>query len=248
MIVRLTDVELAYGRDWSLSGIDLEIPRGDFLAIVGPNGSGKTTILRAILGIHSPKRGEIWWDKGRRFGYVPQRQYIDEIYPLTAFDVALMGRYSLIGPLSRPSRKDRDVTLESLDHVGVRELADRAYRNLSGGQKQRVLIARALAGEPDVLVLDEPTNDMDISSEASTMRLISHLHEAHKMTVIMVSHLLNVVADYARTIVLLSEGKLITGPAEQVLSTDSLRSVYSEPVDVLHVSGRRVIVAGGNND
>lgn len=244
MIVQFRDVELAYGRDWSLSGINLMVPEGDFLAIVGQNGSGKTTLLKAILGIVKPRRGAIR-RADNRFGYVPQRQYVDEIYPLSCFDIALMGRYSLMGPLARPSRQDRDVTIQALDHVGMRDAADRPYSNLSGGQKQRVLIARALAAEPQVLVLDEPTNDMDIASEKATMDLIRHFHNEHGLTVVMVSHLLNVVAGYAKSIALINDGRIVTGPSQEILTGENLSSTYGIAVDTAEVGGRWLILPGG---
>lgn len=245
MIAQFQNVTLSYGHNWSISGVNLCINEGDFLAIVGPNGSGKTTLMKAVLGILKPKEGELVRKEGIRFGHVPQRQHIDEIYPLTAYEIALMGRYALMGPLSRPSHKDREMTLKSLEHVGIQELADTPYRNLSGGQRQRVLIARALAGEPNVLMLDEPTNDMDIASESATMNLIYDIHMRNGLTVVMISHMLNVVAGYARTIALLNAGGIVVGPSEQILCATHLSSMYATAVDVAEVSGRRVVLTGG---
>lgn len=245
MIIRLENVELAYGRGWSLSGIDFSIPEGDFLAIVGPNGSGKSTLLKAMLGIIKPKRGEVKVAPGTRFGYVPQSQHIDEIYPLTALDITLMGRYSLMGPFSRPSSNDRETALECLAHVGMSQFKDRPYRYLSGGQKQRTLIARALACEPRVMILDEPTNDMDIAGEAAIMDLLHHLHDEHGMTVVMVSHLLNVVSGYAKNIALIIGGKIAVGTVVEILSPAALTSAYGTEVSIVESEGRRIVLAGG---
>ncbi|MEN6521623.1 MAG: metal ABC transporter ATP-binding protein [Armatimonadota bacterium] len=245
MIIRLENVELAYGRGWTLSGIDFSVPEGDFLAIVGPNGSGKSTLLKAMLGIIKPRHGEVKRAPGIRFGYVPQSQHIDEIYPLTALDITLMGRYSLMGPLSRPSRKDRETALGCLSDVGMGHLADQPYRNLSGGQKQRTLIARALACESRVMILDEPTNDMDIAGEAAIMDLLHHLHKEHGMTVVMVSHLLNVVSGYAKNIALIIDGKITVGTVDDILSPVNLATAYGTEVRVADMEGHRIVIAGG---
>lgn len=245
MIIRLKNVELAYERGWTLSGIDFSVPEGDFLAIVGPNGSGKSTLLKAMLGIIKPRRGEVERAPDIRFGYVPQSQHIDEIYPLTALDITLMGRYSLMGPFARPSHKDRETALECLSDVGMSHLANQPYRNLSGGQKQRTLIARALACEPRVMILDEPTNDMDIAGEAAIMNLLHHLHDEHRLTVIMVSHLLNVVSGYAKNIALIIDGKITVGTVDEILSPANLTSAYGAEVRVADMEGRRIVLTGG---
>jgi ABC-type Mn2+/Zn2+ transport system ATPase subunit len=247
-LVAFEGVDLGYGRRRVLTDLDLTLAAGDNLAIVGPNGSGKTTILKAMLGILRPLKGQVRRRPEMRFGYVPQRQYVDEAYPFTALEIALMGRYPLMGVFARPSRRDREFVRKCLDHVGISDLAGRSYRELSGGQKQRVLIARALAGEPTVLVLDEPTNDMDLASEHAIMQLVTHLRAEDGLTVVMVSHLLNVVANYAETLVILDEAGRIVGRLSEVLTSENLTSLYGLPVEVATCAGRRVIVAGGNNE
>ena len=139
------NADLGYGRRKILTDLNLVLSEGDFLGIVGPNGTGKTTILKAMLGILKPMSGQVQRNPNARFAYVPQRQFIDEVFPLTVMDVALMGRYPLFGVFSKPKQKDRDFVRKCLEHVGISNLANRPYRELSGGQKQRTLIARALA-------------------------------------------------------------------------------------------------------
>ena len=245
-LVALEGVDLGYGRRRVLTGLDLVLAAGDNLAIVGPNGSGKTTLLKALLGILRPLAGQVRRKAGVRFGYVPQRQYVDEAFPFTALEIALMGRYPLLGVFARPSARDREFVRGCLDHVGIADLAPQPYRELSGGQKQRVLIARALAGEPAVLVLDEPTNDMDLASEFAIMELVKRLRTAGGLTVVMVSHLLNVVANYADSLVILADGTRITGRLEQVLSSENLSALYGMDVHVGMSAGRRIVVPGGN--
>jgi ABC-type cobalamin/Fe3+-siderophores transport system ATPase subunit len=129
-----------------------------------------------------------------------------------------------------------------LEHVGIQELARKPYRDLSGGQKQRVLIARALCGDPTVLVLDEPTNDMDLGSERAVMDLIRHLHDEHQITTIVVSHLLNVVANYVKRIAFVDEVRFQIAPLEEVLTSDHLSQLYGRRVQVGELYGRRVVL------
>lgn len=247
-ILAFEHADLGYGKRAILCDLDLTLDRGDFLGIVGPNGAGKTTILKAMLGILKPMAGHVQRKPGVRFGYVPQRQYLDEVFPFSVSDVALMGRYPLLGVFRRPSRRDRASVLKCLGHVGIADLAEKPYRELSGGQKQRTLIARTLAGEPEVLILDEPTNDMDIGGEHAIMELLRHLHDVGGLTIVMVSHLLNVVVNYAEKLIMIDGGLKMTGGTEEILSGKSLSDVYEAPVEVIHCKGRKVAVVGGGHD
>lgn len=246
-ILAFEHADLGYGRRKVLTDLNLLLEEGDFLGIVGPNGTGKTTVLKAMLGILKPLSGQIRRNTSARFGYVPQRQFIDEVYPLTVADVALMGRYPLLSIFGRASRQDKDFVLECLGHVGIADLAGRAYRELSGGQKQRTLIARALAGEPRVLILDEPTNDMDIGSEHAIMELLKHLHDKDNITIVMVSHLLNIVANYAKKLALIDGGLRVVGKTEDVMSSKNLSDIYEASVMVAVCGGKTVALVGGQD-
>ncbi|MDH7602316.1 MAG: metal ABC transporter ATP-binding protein [Armatimonadota bacterium] len=244
VVVAIDKADLGYGKRTVVSNLTLSVRAGDFLAIVGPNGAGKTTILKTMLGILRPLRGRVVRAPGTRFAYVPQQQSIDEVYPLTAMEVALMGRYSLMKPVGKPSNSDREFVLACLEKVGMQDLAGQLFRELSGGQKQRILIARALAAEPNLLALDEPTNDMDVASEYAIMELLRDLHESQKITIVMVSHLLNVVVNYAETIALIDGGLKALGPTSKVLSAESLSQVYGIPVHLAECGTGRVVLAG----
>jgi ABC-type Mn2+/Zn2+ transport system ATPase subunit len=244
-LVSLRGAVLGYGRRPVLRGIDLDVADGDFLGIVGPNGAGKSTLLKAILGLLTPLAGTVRYGAPRRslrFGYVPQRETIDTVFPVTALEVVAMGRYPLVGPLGRLGASGRAACLAALDRVGLGGLAGRRFRDLSGGQQQRVLIARALALEPRVLVLDEPTNGMDLESEHALMELVERLHARGGLTVILVSHLLNVVINYAKSLVLLDRERFLSGPVDEVLSRESLRSLYGTDVFLGTLDGRRVVL------
>lgn len=241
-LVRFRDVSLGYGRKPVLAGISFEIPKGDFLGVVGPNGSGKTTIIRVMLGTLEPLGGAVDIAPGVRFGYVPQRDHVDSFYPLTVSEVVIMGRYDRIPVGRRPGGEDRAAVQRALEQVGIPHLGDRALASLSGGQKQRALIARALVGDPEVLVLDEPTNGMDLVSTTQILGLVRELHDQRGLTVVMVSHALNEVANYVQRIGLVFGGKVRLGGVDEILSDAVLGDVYGLPVTVHSFDGHRVIV------
>jgi ABC-type Mn2+/Zn2+ transport system ATPase subunit len=242
-LISFDHATLGYGRRVVLSDISFDIPAGDFLGLVGPNGAGTTTILRAILGSLVPMQGSVVMAPGLRFGYVPQRDSVDYGFPLKVIDVVLMGRYDRIGLMRRPSPSDRALAAAALDHVGVGHLADQQLNALSGGQKQRVLIARALVGQPNVLVLDEPTNGMDLVSTTQILGLVRELHERDNLTVLMVSHALNEVANYVNRIALVVERGFRIGSVADIMNEETLTHMYGIPVDVDEMHGHRIVVA-----
>jgi ABC-type Mn2+/Zn2+ transport system ATPase subunit len=174
---------------------------------------------------------------------VPQRDSVDYNFPLKVVDVVLMGRYDRVGLGRRPTREDRERACAALDHVGILQLADRPLAALSGGQKQRVLIARALVGEPNVLVLDEPTNGMDLVSTTQILGLVRELHDRDNLTVLMVSHALNEVANYVERIALVVERGFRIGTVAQIMTEETLTQMYGIPVDVDEMHGHRIVVA-----
>ena len=244
-LIEFKDATLGYGARMILSQINWAIYKNDFIGMVGPNGSGKTTLLRSVLGILKPIKGEcVRHEKNLNFGYVPQKEHLDTIYPFTAFEVVLMGTYANLGLFRRPGKKDADFARQCLDHVGIGHLEKTLFKNLSGGQKQRTLIARALAARPEVLILDEPTNGMDLISQKSILDLISQLHRNDKLTIIMVSHLLNEVSNYVEKIVLVENNAFQVGSVAEVLSNTNLSKLYNIPVFVEQVRGNNVIIVG----
>jgi manganese/zinc/iron transport system ATP- binding protein len=242
-LVHFERATLGYPHRVVLTDLTFDIPEGDFLGLVGPNGAGKTTIVRAILGTLKPLSGTVAVADGLRFGYTPQRDQVDYDFPLKVIDVVLMGRYDRVGLGRRPTRDDRARAVAALEHVGIAELAHRSIAALSGGQKQRTLIARALVGEPNVLVLDEPTNGMDLVATTQILSLIRELHERDGLTVLMVSHALNEVANYVERIALVLEGSFRIGPVDQIMTEETLSSMYGIPVEVDSFAGHRIVVA-----
>jgi ABC-type Mn2+/Zn2+ transport system ATPase subunit len=222
---------------------------GEFLGIVGPNGSGKTTILRTLLGILRPKEGRIEFPSTHPavplMGYVPQRDTIDLLLPFTTAEVVMMGRYRRIGLGRRAKLQDTQAVEHALAQVGMETFAGRQFRDLSGGQKQRTLIARALASEPELLILDEPTNGMDVAARQTLLELIQHLHATTALTVVMVSHLLGDVANCAQRIALIDDGHFTIGAAAEILSETNLSQLYGTPIAVNVLNGKTFISAGG---
>ncbi|NWF88110.1 MAG: metal ABC transporter ATP-binding protein [Ignavibacteriaceae bacterium] len=245
-LIKFSDVTIGYGKKPIIEGISFSINENDFLGIVGPNGSGKTTLLKTLLGNLKPIKGDIVKDK-IQFGYVPQRDVVQPLLPYSVYDVVMMGRYSLMGILGKPQKYDVDIVNECLKHVGIEELRNQSYNSLSGGQRQRTLIARALAVQPQILILDEPTNGMDTPSHYSLLDLITQLHDESKLTVIIVSHLLTDVANIINRLMLLEKNHFQVGNIEEILSEDNLKKTYSSDFTVAKINNEYLISSRRKN-
>jgi len=182
---------------------------GEFVALVGSNGSGKTTLVRGLLGLISPVGGRVERADGLRLGYVPQRETLDPLYPLSGFDVTLLGACRDL-PFWRPAgRAERATAREALEAVHATGFADRRYGTLSGGQRQRILIARALATRPALLLLDEPTAGVDPETEAAIVELLQRLRHEHRVAIWMVTHQLQAVGGRVDRMLRLEDGRLV---------------------------------------
>lgn len=234
---------IGYGRRPLLAGLSLAVTPGDFLAVVGPNGGGKTTLLRTLLGAQRLLSGRLVRPRPVRIGYVPQREHVDAIWPFSAGEVVLMGRVPALGPLRSPRAADVEVVRRALARVGIEDLANRWYGELSGGQRQRTLIARALAAEPELLALDEPTSGMDPGAELSTMDLLHDLQRGTPLAIVMVSHRIEAVANYASTIAFVDQEAALfrVGAVDEMLRPEALAALYGRPVEVRVEDGRRYV-------
>ena len=208
--VVLRDVTFAYGAVPVLRGANLTVPRGGFAALIGPNGSGKTTILKLMLGLLTPTRGEVWvlgQEAGRartRVGYLSQLSALDASFPITVLQVVMLGRLRPRTPWGPPRQADRDGARRALDAVDAAHLADRPFAALSGGQRQRVLLARALATEPEMLLLDEPTAALDPQAQQELYELLVRLNAT--LTIVVVSHDVSVVSQHIRQVLCVHDG------------------------------------------
>jgi zinc transport system ATP-binding protein len=210
--LRLQNVSFAYGHSPPvLRDVDLEVERGEFVAIAGPNGGGKTTLVRLVVGLEQPTSGRVEL-MVRKVGYLPQRTQAGIDAPVTVRELVTTGRASrarLIGPLSAA---DRMSVQEAIDRVGLSPSADRRLTTLSGGQQQRAFIAKALAAEPELLVLDEPTTGVDVEAQDAIAALLQRLRSELEMTILYVSHEFGAVERFVERIVLVRGGIVFDGP------------------------------------
>lgn len=229
-LIRMENLAIGYGGQAILSGISLSIARSSFTAILGANGSGKTTLLKTLLGLQPPVSGTIHVANGGGqksvFGYVPQAIQFDPLYPLTGFDIALMGTYGRVRPGQRVKPSERAFARECLRATAALEFADKRFNQLSGGQKQRVLIARALATKPDILVLDEPTAGVDAAATRGLLEFISQIHVEQKLTVLLVTHDLPLVRRHAQQVIWLHEGQVLRGTVAELFTRERLAEIF----------------------
>jgi zinc transport system ATP-binding protein len=212
LALRLQGVSFAYGHSPPvLRDVDLEVERGEFVAIAGPNGGGKTTLVRLVVGLEQPTAGRIEL-MVRKVGYLPQRTQAGIDAPVTVRELVTTGRASrtrLIGPLSAA---DRMSVQQAIDRVGLGPSADRRLTTLSGGQQQRAFIAKALAADPELLVLDEPTTGVDVEAQDAIAALLQRLRSELEMTILYVSHEFGAVEGFVERIVLVRGGIVFDGP------------------------------------
>jgi len=229
-LIRLEDLSIGYNGQAVLSGISLSIVRSSFTAILGANGSGKSTLLKTLLGLQPPVSGKIHVaqldNRPPVFGYVPQALQFDPLYPLTGFDVALMGTYGRVRPGRLVHQTDRAFARECLRATAADGFASKRFSQLSGGQKQRVLIARALAAKPDILVLDEPTAGVDAVATRGLLEFVSQVHVQQKLTVLLVTHDLPLVRKHAQQVVWLHEGKVLHGTVSELFTRERMAEIF----------------------
>lgn len=248
MIFEARDLHLTWpgAAEPTLDGVDLDLPAGTLVALVGPNGSGKTTFLRALLGSIPVDRGQVFlqgrpivtWSReamAREVGVLPQRE--ESAFPMTVMEGVLLGRYAHLGPLRPVGPRDRAAARSALERCDAWRFRDRLTHTLSAGEWQRVRLARALAQEPQALVLDEPTSALDVRHEMEVFELIRHL-VGDGLGCLLVTHHLNLAARYADRIVLLDRGRVAAaGTPNKVLRDDILTRTFQWPVRVTHHLG-----------
>lgn len=232
------DLTLAYQKKPVLWGIDLQVPPGQLVGIVGPNGAGKSTLIKAVMGLLPLSSG---WVKVfgkpakenlRRVGYVPQKESVDWDFPVSVMDVVLMGRYGHLGMLKRLRSEDYDIARDCLEKVKMLPYANRQIANLSGGQQQRVFLARALAQQSDLYLMDEPFAGVDAATEAAIITLLHELRSAGK-TLLVVHHDLPTARNYFDMLILLNMRLVAFGPTEQVFTYELLQKTYGGRLTIL---------------
>jgi ABC-type Mn2+/Zn2+ transport system ATPase subunit len=246
-LIEVQDAAIGYAKIPMVHHIALSVARGDFLSLVGPNGAGKSTLLKTMLGIIPAVAGKVVRKPRLRLGFVPQRSRIDPLYPASTLEVVRQGGMGRGGARFglRPSTAADART--ALARMGIIPLAHRRYRDLSGGQQQRVLIARALVRNPELLVLDEPTEGLDLPSEKQILDFISALNREQELTVVLVAHKLSIIADRARQVVLINKDTemFAYGEAGGILTDETLSSLYGYPMTTVRRGGRVIAVHAG---
>ncbi len=219
-ILEVKDLNVTLGATLVLENINFEVEKGKVLAVIGPNGAGKSVLLKALLGL-IPYRGTIDWKAGVTLGYVPQRMDIETDVPLTVKEF-----FKLRSAVKGQTLSD-DKLYKVLDYVQLsRSILDSGFGEISIGQRQRILVAWAVLGEPDVLLFDEPTADIDIAGQGSIYNMLYHLQTNLGLTIILVSHDLNVVYRHAHTVICLNRKSLCTGAPRDVLNPEQLLNLY----------------------
>ncbi len=249
-IIELRNVTAGYNRDHpAIENVDLSVEKNDFIAVIGPNGGGKTTLLKVVLGLLVPFAGSVRVfgeqpeHSRKKIGYVPQL-IPSRTFPVSVLDVVLMGRLSSSGLLRRYSSEDRAIALEKLENLGVHHLSKKRMDQLSGGQKQRVLIARALVGEPDLLLLDEPVASVDAETQHSFYNLLSRLNS--RMAVVLVTHDVGAVSSHVKSIACINRHLVSHGEA---IDESDVARAYGCPFELItHGVPHRVLGARRESD
>ena len=251
MDLRARGLAVALGGAPVLAGVSLDVPAGTWLTVVGPNGAGKSTLLRALAGL-VPARGTVelggrsssglrrreW---ARRVAFVPQDPVVPPGMSVAAY--VLLGRTPHLGPLGREGAADLAVVARTLDQLDLTAFADRPLDTLSGGERQRAMVARALAQEAPVLLLDEPTTALDVGHQQDVLELVDRLRRDHELTVVSTMHDLTLAGQYADRLLLLDRGEVVvTGPPDEVLTQENLARFYGARVRVLVDGGALVVV------
>jgi manganese/iron transport system ATP-binding protein len=240
-ILAVHRLTVRYDNRLALEEITFHLHAGERVAVVGPNGAGKSTLFKVIVGVEIPASGSvrIYGSKPGRhvcIGYVPQRSQVDWAFPVSVADVVLMGRVARIGPLRWPRKKDWDCVHRALEIVGLADLAGRQIRQLSGGQQQRMFIARALAQEAELMLMDEPLSGLDVPAQEGILTLLDDLRR-QGVTVMVATHDLDQAGQYFDRLMLLNRRLISFGSPEQVLLPGNLRRAYAGRLRLVDVDG-----------
>ncbi|MCX7817222.1 MAG: ABC transporter ATP-binding protein [Syntrophales bacterium] len=239
-MLEVIDVSFKYNGPWVLKDVGFKVNSGDFVGILGPNGSGKSTLLRVIDGILLPQKGQVLWngtpiqsmkrkDVAKIIALVPQGYA--GVFPFTVQEIILMGRSPHLGLLAFEGEKDLEIVWKVMEQTETQHLAHRSLENISGGERQRVLVARALAQEPQLLLLDEPTAYLDVRHQADILKLIRTINRVNGLTVVLVTHDINLASLYCDRVILLKEGSILAeGTPEEVLSEEQIKITFDTTV------------------
>ena len=236
--LEIENISIGYGEKIIMHDLSFQVPHGARVAVVGPNGAGKSTLFKALVGILPLKSGRILIH-GESLGthkdcvaYVPQREDVDWRFPVTVSDVVMMGRFGQIGWWSQPSKTDKQIVRKSIEQMGITDLAELSIGQLSGGQQQRAFLARALAQEPHILLMDEPFTGVDATTQEVTFGLLDHLREK-VVTAIISTHDLNLAASRFDLVLLINHRLIAFGTPQQVFTRENLDSAFGNSLLIM---------------
>jgi len=244
-LIVIDNAVVSYREDIALRGVSLKVSKGEFVGIIGPNGAGKTTLLTVVNGMGKLLEGKVrvlghYLTPGnghslrKKVGYVPQVQNIDPRMPICVREVVMIGRYGILGIFRRPGKSDYEIVDEAIELVGMTHLAERPIGHLSGGELQRVSVARALAQQPELLLLDEPTASLDWKAQSDILELVKMIHNTRFLTTLFVTHDLSCLPVACARVVLMKEGAIwAEGSPGELLTDISLSRLYDMPVSVV---------------
>ncbi|WP_019499697.1 metal ABC transporter ATP-binding protein [Pseudanabaena sp. PCC 6802] len=242
--IQVENVTVSYSGKVALHGANLQLSAGSICGLVGMNGSGKSTLFKAIMGFVKPKTGRVLIhglptarvQKENLVAYIPQSEDVDWNFPVSVEDVVMMGRYGYMNMLRIPSRRDRQIVLDSLDRTHMREFKDRQIGELSGGQKKRAFLARVLAQQGEVILLDEPFSGVDIKTEKAIVQLLVELRDAGK-TILISTHDLASIATFCDRAILVNRTILAYGPTSEVFTEENLSRTFGITVPNPSIAG-----------
>jgi ABC-type Mn2+/Zn2+ transport system ATPase subunit len=254
-IIELNNITVRKAKGLLLDEINLSVSRNEFVGIIGPNGAGKTTLLNVIAGFErfegtlslfgQPKT----WTRPRetrlRVGYVPQLFQIDPTFPIFALEAVMTGAIGRLGLFRSPGRREREKAMRLMEMMRVDHLAGRPLGQLSGGERQKVSLARAILQQPNILLMDEPTANLDIAVQKEVLNLIDEIHKRETLTLLFVTHDFNMLPSAMKRAVLLNHGKIVfDGDINTALSGETLSRLFQYPVDTFERNGRRFVSYG----
>jgi len=240
--ISVKGLSVSYDRKRVLTNIYLDIEPGLIYGLIGPNGAGKSTLFKAILGLIETNSGKISIEgkpiekERKRVVYVPQRDGVDWTFPATVYDIVLMGRYPHKKMFQRMDRHDHDVAMQAMEDLGIENLKDRQIGELSGGQQQRVFLARAMAQEAEIFLLDEPFVGVDVTTEDQIIKSLKRLAKEGK-TLLVVHHDLATVNEYFDKVILLNQRMIAYGDTETTFTQENIAKAYRSQLPILHKTG-----------